>query len=121
MDRLGRVVIFPEVLYIDVYLFFFFQAEDGIRDRTVTGVKTCALPISPANISVRELQRRELPGRLAEADVLVFIDEIGRASCRERVQSSVGGGAVEKKKKSGEREVIRLRITAVDGMTICVY
>src|SRR2546430_11429960 len=26
---------------------FFFQAEDGIRDLTVTGVQTCALPISP--------------------------------------------------------------------------
>src|SRR5699024_11339633 len=26
---------------------FFFQAEDGIRDRNVTGVQTCALPISP--------------------------------------------------------------------------
>src|SRR2546430_12199808 len=26
--------------------FFFFQAEDGIRDLTVTGVQTCALPIS---------------------------------------------------------------------------
>src|SRR6266481_7923709 len=26
-------------------LFFFFQAEDGIRDGTVTGVQTCALPI----------------------------------------------------------------------------
>src|SRR2546430_9810040 len=29
-------------------VFFFFQAEDGIRDLTVTGVQTCALPISPA-------------------------------------------------------------------------
>src|SRR5256886_5275303 len=29
-------------------LFFFFQAEDGIRDLTVTGVQTCALPISDA-------------------------------------------------------------------------
>src|SRR2546430_4553431 len=28
-----------------VMLFFFFQAEDGIRDLTVTGVQTCALPI----------------------------------------------------------------------------
>src|SRR5207248_4189195 len=28
-----------------VFIFFFFQAEDGIRDRTVTGVQTCALPI----------------------------------------------------------------------------
>src|SRR2546422_6428776 len=27
-------------------LFFFFQAEDGIRDVAVTGVQTCALPIS---------------------------------------------------------------------------
>src|SRR5256886_10358931 len=30
------------------HLFFFFQAEDGIRDLTVTGVQTCALPISSA-------------------------------------------------------------------------
>src|SRR6267143_3198605 len=30
-----------------VFLFFFFQAEDGIRDGTVTGVQTCALPILP--------------------------------------------------------------------------
>src|SRR5205823_11890518 len=29
-----------------VYFFFFFQAEDGIRDKLVTGVQTCALPIS---------------------------------------------------------------------------
>src|SRR5205085_9208090 len=28
------------------FRFFFFQAEDGIRDLTVTGVQTCALPIS---------------------------------------------------------------------------
>src|SRR5437868_8823684 len=29
-----------------MFSFFFFQAEDGIRDRNVTGVQTCALPIS---------------------------------------------------------------------------
>src|SRR5439155_20848554 len=29
------------------FWFFFFQAEDGIRDGHVTGVQTCALPISP--------------------------------------------------------------------------
>src|SRR5256886_13893246 len=33
---------------LHVFLFFFFQAEDGIRDLTVTGVQTCALPISVA-------------------------------------------------------------------------
>src|SRR2546430_6352712 len=32
-------------IYSSVYIFFFFQAEDGIRDLTVTGVQTCALPI----------------------------------------------------------------------------
>src|SRR5438093_6135224 len=29
-----------------IFFFFFFQAEDGIRDWSVTGVQTCALPIS---------------------------------------------------------------------------
>src|SRR2546425_13122904 len=33
------------LLYM-LYIFFFFQAEDGIRDKLVTGVQTCALPIS---------------------------------------------------------------------------
>src|SRR5260370_5419605 len=32
--------------------FFFFQAEDGIRDSSVTGVQTCALPISPPFVEV---------------------------------------------------------------------
>src|SRR5256886_12515847 len=31
---------------VRISLCFFFQAEDGIRDLTVTGVQTCALPIS---------------------------------------------------------------------------
>src|SRR2546429_3377255 len=31
--------------YISLECFFFFQAEDGIRDVAVTGVQTCALPI----------------------------------------------------------------------------
>src|SRR6202047_4507259 len=33
---------------------FFFQAEDAIRDRTVTGVQTCALPISSSIPYVRD-------------------------------------------------------------------
>src|SRR2546422_472575 len=36
-----------------IYFFFFFQAEDGIRDVAVTGVQTCALPISFQAGSVR--------------------------------------------------------------------
>src|SRR6266478_8732806 len=37
------------------FLFFFFQAEDGIRDLTVTGVQTCALPISAAALPDRSV------------------------------------------------------------------
>src|SRR5438034_1203960 len=33
-----------------LFFFFFFQAEDGIRDHCVTGVQTCALPISVRNV-----------------------------------------------------------------------
>src|SRR5699024_4875018 len=33
-------------MFFIFFFFFFFQAEDGIRDRNVTGVQTCALPIS---------------------------------------------------------------------------
>src|SRR5258706_10262129 len=34
------------VSQFNIFFFFFFQAEDGIRDWSVTGVQTCALPIS---------------------------------------------------------------------------
>src|SRR5690349_19150858 len=37
-------------MHYDFYYFFFFQAEDGIRDLYVTGVQTCALPIYPISI-----------------------------------------------------------------------
>src|SRR5258706_11720809 len=40
-------------------LFFFFQAEDGIRDWSVTGVQTCALPILGPTISCARWQRRQ--------------------------------------------------------------
>src|SRR6266487_4249025 len=46
-----------------MFIFFFFQAEDGIRDGRVTGVQTCALPISGDDEAAR---RAELvPPRLA--------------------------------------------------------
>src|SRR5207302_2727893 len=40
---------------MSIFIFFFFQAEDGIRDFHVTGVQTCALPIlsTPSSVSVR--------------------------------------------------------------------
>src|SRR5947209_14555862 len=46
--------------------FFFFQAEDGIRDIGVTGVQTCALPI------LRELRRVAAPGALLLSTVPAY-------------------------------------------------
>src|SRR3989454_9327847 len=36
------------------YFFFFFQAEDGIRDYKVTGVQTCALPIYSSHLVISD-------------------------------------------------------------------
>src|SRR5205809_3472542 len=41
----GALLFISCVVFLFVF-FFFFQAEDGIRDVAVTGVQTCALPIS---------------------------------------------------------------------------
>src|SRR5256886_13196326 len=86
--------------------FFFFQAEDGIRDLTVTGVQTCALPICLLGrrmVDAIDWTRKhpELHARpvalfgasTGAAAALVAAAErpqathaeIGRASCRERV------------------------------------
>src|SRR2546425_5969505 len=47
-------VMFSLILFI---FFFFFQAEDGIRDKLVTGVQTCALPIWMTLVSFHSYQR----------------------------------------------------------------
>src|SRR6266853_4610332 len=44
---------------MSIFFFFFFQAEDGIRDLTVTGVQTCALPILAEEL--RQQLARRLP------------------------------------------------------------
>src|SRR5260370_25868200 len=101
--------------------FFFFQAEDGIRDSSVTGVQTCALPISM--IICRRLMKirpRHCPSRaFSMSEHYLAVDpwpasvrrgrrlvqkekrrgQIGRASCRERVEISVGAVSLKKKKK----------------------
>src|SRR5262249_59132953 len=79
---------------------FFFQAEDGIRDWSVTGVQTCALPIyaetEEGEAGFGQDRARDAEGRgddhrvegvgqdVAEDDLVVAGAEIGRASCRER-------------------------------------
>src|SRR6266540_1634530 len=49
-------------------LFFFFQAEDGIRDRDVTGVQTCALPIFTPSGEVGSIGVYALHTEFSEAD-----------------------------------------------------
>src|SRR5207248_6166171 len=102
-----------------LFFFFFFQAEDGIRDRTVTGVQTCALPIFnveqlrfPSGIAAAEtlhaLYSHGAKGlraakALGAAGLLAGLDkQIGRASCRERVETAGRGGG-EKRKEEKKR------------------
>src|SRR5699024_12220421 len=88
-----------------IFSFFFFQAEDGIRDRNVTGVQTCALPISePVDDSgggFRALNSAQDPEGLSEeiasADLRSEERRVGR-ECRSRWATDH-----EKKKKKDER------------------
>src|SRR2546425_12768603 len=50
------------------FLFFFFQAEDGIRDKLVTGVQTCALPIFHEAHRVEEERIGEIAHQQHAAD-----------------------------------------------------
>src|SRR5204863_3991480 len=96
----------------------FFRAGDGIRGLYVTGVQTCALPISrerggglAGDGGWDWLRRRELgEGERGHGRLLGLVadpaalDEIGRASCRERVENEGGGDGVEKDKLDGVAE-----------------
>src|SRR6266403_2966819 len=70
-----------------LFFFFFFQAEDGIRDLYVTGVQTCALPISRREPEVQKtpLVADRLRHRRHEGDHVVRSEErrVGK-ECRSR-------------------------------------
>src|SRR5947207_7321427 len=68
--------IFFVLLVIIFFFFFFFQAEDGIRDHCVTGVQTCALPISLAPLE-REVRAWRLPNGLEVSERRVPIGVVG--------------------------------------------
>src|SRR5439155_14781393 len=55
---------------------FFFQAEDGIRDGHVTGVQTCALPISPCECWTTKIKQRSRNIRME--DPQYSLDKVGR-------------------------------------------
>src|SRR5206468_5797503 len=104
----------------ETIVFFFFQAEDGIRVLIVTGVQTCALPICgplvvldvlvqsrrdkrAAKRLLRKLLKRQMrPPRIMVTELLWLQSkaaQIGRASCREREKSTVVDVAENKKDK----------------------
>src|SRR5256885_16475226 len=88
--------------------FFFFQAEDGIRDYKVTGVQTCALPIfeTPKRAYAAGFRRIGIGALYGLADWRY--EEIGRASCRGRGEiSGVAGSLKKKKKRHGRRRYLR--------------
>src|SRR5438552_16788432 len=102
-------------------MFFFFQAEDGIRDDLVTGVQTCALPISTSPRAERALDRRKgadlgIPRdavRVAplhlEQLVLLHPDDQGARSEERRVGKECRSGWArdhEKEKEGGSRTVV---------------
>src|SRR5205809_2449893 len=51
------------MLFCFLYLFFFFQAEDGIRDVAVTGVQTCALPLTSETLALQTIRNGGLSDR----------------------------------------------------------
>src|SRR5437867_11786921 len=87
------------------FVFFFFQAEDGIRYRTVTGVQTCALPIFSRR--GRRAAKQHSPRQVCDASVQLAIDEVPQRSEERRVGKecrSRGGGGECKEEGSGEGE-----------------
>src|SRR5207248_6127603 len=63
-------------------LLFFFQAEDGIRDRTVTGVQTCALPIYKRTPCIGRSHGIHAEPTTFGWKLIVWADELARAKAR---------------------------------------
>src|SRR3989441_10490534 len=85
------------------HVFFFFQAEDGIRDKLVTGVQTCALPIwawagrprAAARLDLlRRLDGAGLPPRVAEPPYYGRLVGGVRASHRPRPEERRGASSI---------------------------
>ena len=80
-------VVLPVFIVGSSLSYFFFQAEDGIRDTSVTGVQTCALPIFFLSLSLSFSLSLSYAFDVFDfrMDFSLFLSQIGRASCRERV------------------------------------
>src|SRR2546429_3030368 len=89
---------------LHVFLFFFFQAEDGIRDVAVTGVQTCALPISGLCSRLAGLLLQPLTGD-AHALLLVGVGRTQRAHIRGNLADLAFVRAAHDDVRSEERRV----------------
>src|SRR5205823_6863792 len=104
-------------------LFFFFQAEDGIRDKLVTGVQTCALPIwigGRAQARQDDARRGPPPRAPAPAPPDGRRDVAGRHPGRRRRRrrgDEVAPRAAEK--RSEERRVGKERWSEWGGWHVC--
>src|SRR5437762_4753609 len=68
------MVFYFFIVYFFFFFFFFFQAEDGIRDTSVTGVQTCALPISTENLIRLNFSLKNFrPSSMLNSDVRTYI------------------------------------------------
>src|SRR5699024_11702672 len=95
--------------------YFFFQAEDGIRDRNVTGVQTCALPIFYSDEKSRVLVDKTKSGKvrpwrekkIANVDYfeLLHILEFKKA---ERVKDCAEILEYKQNRETGERKLYRV-------------
>src|SRR5207245_8613233 len=81
--------------------FFFFQAEDGIRDATVTGVQTCALPICFVGSGTTAAVAEKLDRRWVVCDLSRF----GIHTTRKRLLSLPGVRPFIVQNRSEERRV----------------
>src|SRR5207244_8417402 len=86
--------------------FFFFQAEDGIRDDLVTGVQTCALPISANATAVADLKIASSPIALQEVVVTgLYGSRAANGVVRVRGATALGYLGSEADARSEERRV----------------
>src|SRR2546430_9661084 len=81
-------------------IFFFFQAEDGIRDLTVTGVQTCALPISHPHEIAAAIERL-----LADAGERERLARMGRVNAARYSWAETARGTLSSYERSEERRV----------------
>src|SRR5690606_39326347 len=88
-----------------VFCFFFFQAEDGIRDFHVTGVQTCALPISAGTVVAMRLRAGEGAEQVVEHTAAPDLEADALVGGRDLPAGVLGDALVELVGRSEERRV----------------